>query len=201
MKTLSIGSRIAQRETIKLIEGPAYWLRVIPEIAPKKKLITQELKQKALALGIVPLLRTARDIGFVRGEDSCGFFPVQGTDTTYSVAYLFNTGEVWVIDAWLSQIEDFLELDDRIFSETLERCATVLGILGIDQPYKWIAGMEGLLNRRLALASNPHRNFGRCVVDRIEIDGTYEAGGDSKLVLVPFFEEVFDGCGAQRPSS
>ena len=186
---------------IKLADGPAYWLRVLPSSEPNQKLSTQTLKQTALQLGIVPLVRPAQSIGFVRGEDGGGFYPVQGTDTVNSVAYVFNTGEVWVIDAWLSQIPQYLELDERIFSATLQQCANFLTRIGIGGPYKWIAGMEGIQNRRLVLADRPNAKLGTCIVDRIEKDGMYDASQDPGLALRPFFEEVFEVCGAVRPRS
>jgi hypothetical protein len=187
--------------TIKLADGPAYWLRVLPSSEPKQKLNTQTLKQTALQLGIVPLVRPAQSIGFVRGEDGAGFYPVQGTDTVKSVAYVFNTGEIWVIDAWMSQIPQYLELDERVFSATLQQCAEFLRRIGIGGPYKWIAGMEGIQNRRLVLADRPNARLGTCIVDRIEKDGIYDASQDPGLALAPFFEEVFEVCGAVRPAS
>lgn len=186
---------------IKLADGPAYWLRVLPSSEPKQKLSTQTLKQTALQLGIVPLVRPAQSIGFVRGEDGAGFYPVQATDTVNSVAYVFNTGEIWVIDAWMSQIPQYLELDERVFSATLQQCAEFLRRIGIGGPYKWIAGMEGIQNRRLVLADRPNARLGTCIVDRIEKDGIYDASQDPGLALGPFFEEVFEVCGAVRPAS
>jgi hypothetical protein len=186
---------------IKLADGPAYWLRVIPPTEAKQKLSTQTLKQTALQLGIVPLVRPAQSIGFVRGEDGGGFYPVLGTDTVNSVAYVFSTGEVWVIDAWLSQIPQYLELDERIFSATLQQCADFLNRIGIGGPYNWIAGMEGIENRRLVLADRPNARLGTCIVDRIEKNGMYDASQDPGLALRPFFEEVFEVCGAVRLGS
>jgi hypothetical protein len=116
---------------ISLADGPAYWLRVLPYTEPKQKLSTQTLKQTALQLSIVPLVRSAQSIGFVRGEDGGGFYPILGTDTVNSVVYVFNTGEIWVIDAWLSQIPQYLELDERVFSATLQQCAEFLNRIGI----------------------------------------------------------------------
>jgi hypothetical protein len=186
--------------TITLVEGSAYWLRVVPSAVPKQKLNTQTLKQTALQLGIVPLIRPVQSIGFVRGQDGGGFYPVEGTDTVHSVAYIFNTGEIWVIDAWMSQISQFLELDERIFSATLQQCAEFLSRAEIAGPYKWIAGMEGIQNRRLVLADRPNARLGTCIVDRIEKNGIYDASQDAGLALRPFFEEVFDACGAVRPT-
>jgi hypothetical protein len=184
---------------MKLADGPAYWMRVLPSTEPKQKLSTQKLKESALQLAVVPLVRMMQSVGFVRGEDGGGFYPILATDTTNSVAYIFNTGEIWVIDAWLSQIPQYVELDERTFSATLQQCADLLSRLGIDGPYKWIAGMEGILNRRLVVADRPNARLGTCVVDRIEKDGTYGTGQDPALVLTPFFEEIFDSCGAVRP--
>jgi hypothetical protein len=186
---------------ISLADGPAYWLRVLPYTEPKQKLSTQTLKQTALQLSIVPLVRSAQSIGFVRGEDGGGFYPILGTDTVNSVVYVFNTGEIWVIDAWLSQIPQYLELDERVFSATLQQCAEFLNRIGIAGPYKWIAGMEGTRDRRLVLADRPNARLGTCIVDRIEKYGMYDASQDPGLALMPFFEEVFEVCGAVRPAS
>jgi len=38
-------------------------------------------------------------------------------------------------------------------------------------------------------------------VDRIEKDGIYDMGEDPGITLRPFFEEIFDDCGAVRPAS
>jgi hypothetical protein len=195
--------RLENREprTIQLADGAAYWLRVFPSIDPNQKLSTQALKQTALKLSIVPLIRPAQSSGFVRGEDGGGWYPIEGTDTVHSVAYVFNTGEVWIIDAWLSQIPTFFELDERIFADSLEQCVEFLGRVGIGGPYKWIAGMEGLSGRRLVTSERPNALFGTSIVDRIEREGTYKAGQHSLSVLTPFFEALFDACGAVRPSS
>lgn len=56
--------------------------------------------------------------------------------------------------------------------------------------------MEGIQHRRLVLADRPSARLGTCVVDRIEKDGIYDASQDPGLALQPFFEEVFDACGA-----
>jgi len=186
---------------IKLAGGSAYWLRVMPTVEPKPRLSTQTIKDKALQLGIVPLVRPAQSIGFVRGEDGGGFYPVQGTDTVNSVAYVFSTGEIWVVDAWPSHIPNFLELDERIFSATLQQCAEFLARVGINGPYRWIAGMEGIQHRRLVLADRPNALLGTCVVDRIEKDGIYGTDESPGTALRPFFEEIFDVCGAVRPAS
>jgi hypothetical protein len=66
--------------------------------------------------------------------------------------------------------------------------------------YKWIAGMEGTLNRRLVSSERPNARLGTCVTNLIEKDGSYSIGADAGLVLRPFFEEV-DRCGAVRPQS
>jgi hypothetical protein len=61
--------------------------------------------------------------------------------------------------------------------------------------------MEGIQHRRLVLADRPHALLGTCVVDRIEKDGIYHTGEDPSIALRPFFEEIFDGCGAVRTAS
>ncbi len=39
-----------------------------------------------------------------------------------------------------------------------------------------------------------------CQVDLIESEGLFKAGDNPKAVLEPFFEEVYDKCGLDRPA-
>jgi hypothetical protein len=85
------------------------------------------------------------------------------------IAYAFRTGEIWSIDTTL-----FL-FDQGSIAETameeglvdgLQRYANVLKRLGLEPPYRWIAGIEGVEERHLEYAHRPgYMRVGRGPID------------------------------------
>jgi hypothetical protein len=61
-----------------------------------------------------------------------------------------------------------------------------------------VAGFEGILDRHLRVDTFG-RKTGLCQVDVIESEGFYKTGDNSQRALEPFFEEVFDKYGLDRP--
>ncbi len=187
---------------IYLAEGPALWLRLMPVFNPGRTWLSQqELKPLMLGLCSLPMLRTTRSFGFLQGDDGGGYYTVFDNDKTYSVAYVFSTGEMWIIDAWHARVQKYVELSEASFTRTLDGCAAFLSRLGCATPYKWVVGMEGVEGRQLVIPSLPHKTFGVCLADLIENEGTYKDGDKAEDLLRPFFEKVFDQCGVRRPGS
>jgi hypothetical protein len=188
----------SETRPIYLPEGPAMWLRLMPFYNPERTWLTQEIKQSGLELAILPLMVSAGSIGFAQDEDGCCFYSPVDDEKTYSVAYVFNTGEVWVINATLVRTGNYLPLEEANFLKTLDGCALFLERLGCTGPFKWIAGMEGIKGRQLAIPGRP-RSLGVCYANVIEEEGVYKKGEIAAELLRPFFEKVYDKCGAQRP--
>jgi hypothetical protein len=188
----------SETKPVYLPEGPAMWLRLMPLYDPGQSWLTQEIKQLGLELAILPLMVSTGSIGFAQDEDGCCFYPPFDDDKTYSIAYVFNTGEVWVTNATLVRTGDYIPLEEPSFAKTLEGCALFLERLGCAGPYKWIAGIEGIKGRQLAVGGRL-RSLGVCFSNIIEEEGIYKKGEIAAEVLRPFFEKVYDKCGARRP--
>ena len=101
-----IGSR--EPTSVHLSETAAMWLRVMPVIDPGRKWLPQDLKEQALLLASVPLIPSAGDIHFVRDSDGCGYFRIYDEKLpSPAVSYIFDTGEIWVINAWPSAMSPY----------------------------------------------------------------------------------------------
>lgn len=198
----SFARLIGQPESseLRLGEGAACWLRLMPAIDPGRRLRVLDIKDQALELAMMPILHTAHSIGFVRGSDGGGYYSVEGDNTTRSVAYVFKTGEIWLVDSWLAQVPH-VELNEDAFTETLRRCADFsTNRLELPGPYRWEAGFEGIFGRMLVLPGKSDRALGTAVEKRVYGRGRFALGESSAGTLRPFFEEVFDCFGVHRPA-
>lgn len=186
---------------LRLGEGAACWFRISPATGPGLHLHAQDIKDRALELSVVPILHMAGNIGFVRGADGAGYFSVEGDHTTRAVAYVFKTGELWLVDSWLAQVP-LVELNEDAFVETLQKCAEFLAkrleLLG---PYHWEAGFEGIHGRMLSLPDSFNRARGTAIENRVRDDGQFTLGKNPAEALRPFFEKVFDCFGLRRPNN
>ncbi len=199
-----VAQMIGSADTAKPIylpDGPAIWMRVMPLYDPGRTWLSQNLKQAAVKLALLPLLYSTGSIGFLQEEDGCGYFPMVDGEKTFWVAYVFNSGEVWIIDASLAKFDGVVQLVESSFVKTLDGCALFLDSLGCTRPYRWTVGFEGIKGRQLHVPSYPYRRWGACLAGDIEEEGIYEGDTDADLVLRPFFEKVFDYCGSVRPVS
>ena len=152
-----------------------------------------------MELSVMPILHMAQSIGFVRGSDGGGYYSVEGDNTTRSLAYVFKTGEIWLVDSSLAQVP-YVELNENAFTETLRRCAEIsTNRLVLPGPYQWEAGFEGISGRMLVLPSFD-RARGTAVEGRVFAAGRFTLEDDPVKALRPFFEKVFDCFGLRRQS-
>jgi hypothetical protein len=180
-----------------LSEGAAIWVRLMPTTESRTWMV-QELREPAMRLATLPLIPSAGEIGFVRSGDGCGYYRITGNETTPAVSFVFTTGEVWIINAWLAQTGPHFELNESGFIQTVERCAAFLENLGVQQPYGWVVGIEGIKDRQLRIPNRYDRVWGPCMIDMMKLEGSYRKGDNTADLLRPFFENVFDQCGVQR---
>ncbi len=192
-----------------LSNGPAMWLRLMPIIDPGKKWTADELKECAIRGGTMNLSPFYGDAGFLREEDGFGVYAFKGDDSseTNSVAFVFETGEIWSIDTTLLSFDG----EDRLFFEEiakryttcLEKYGHFLQLLDIVGPYRWIAGLEGVKKRHLVIPAPPkHMSIGPgpvCRADVITEEGTYDTKEPPASSLRPFFDLIFRKCGTSRP--
>jgi hypothetical protein len=186
---------------VHLVQGAAVWLRLMPAKDPGKKWKNLELKQPAMKLVTLPMMQNAgTGIGFLEADDGCGYWMIAQGAETYAVAYVFNTGEVWITNSAMSRSRaaDYLELDEEGLASTLDGCAAFLNLIGNKKPYEWLIGFEGIKGRQLIVRN---RNLGQCVANLIEAAGSYGENDRAAELLRPFFEDVYDRCGRERPES
>jgi hypothetical protein len=187
---------------VTLADGPAIWLRVMPQRPTETALKISELQRVAPALGPMPLLGAYSNILSVRGGDGAGLCMPLGDGPSPGIVFLFTDGEIWMIDTYpLAALPKLISLDESKFARSLQESGAFLNDrLGIPGPYRWVAGLEGVKGRSLAVSNNRFGGTrGPCTVDPIEEEGTFEAGEDPAAVLEPFFEKVFESCGVVRP--
>jgi hypothetical protein len=196
-------------EEVKLADGPTVWLRVMPLDDPGRKWAVSELKATAtVGALLMPLYNGAGSYGYVRAHDGYGTYWADGSlGSTHDVAFLFNTGEVWVANSYYLQVttdNGIVFIEDKMGS-ALERYAKVLENLGIRPPYRWIAGMEGIKGRGLwvpvqsgyvRMRPGP---IGKCLLDSVEEKGFHTPGESPIRSLKPFFTKLFESCGLDRP--
>jgi hypothetical protein len=138
-------------------------------------------------------------IGGVRGRDGYGYYDADGPDPTSRLVYAFTDGEVWSINTiYLAIRPDLILLEEERVAKSLDQCVDFLKGLGIAGPYRWVAGLEGVLDRHLRVDAFG-RKSGLCQEEIIESEGFFKAGDNAQQVLEPFFESLFDKCGLDRP--
>ena len=205
-------SLMGSNREIFLSPGPAMWLRLMPVTDPGKQWVTHDLKSMAVrdnTMNLSPILNGEGGYSYVRAGDGMGMFrpnPGQGKAsflTTESIAFAFETGEVWSIDTAYLSFREGLPFLEPHYIQRIKGYARFLQSLGIEGPYRWIAGMTGIGNRHFNYP--PQRGYERfgpgpvCLADTIEAEGTYDGQEDASKALMPFFKKIFAKCGVSRP--
>jgi hypothetical protein len=147
----------------------------------------------------------------VRAEDGIGACNLLSSDAveTNSVAFAFETGEVWAVDTWALGVDHSkipVHYLEQYWPQRLQQYAEFLGQIGLRGPYRWIAGVSGVRGRRLAYPTEPGRTWfpdwsgPECLAAEIVAEGSYSDEQSTIGALLPFFELVFQKCGMRRPS-
>jgi hypothetical protein len=192
----------------------------MPAFDRGKRWFGTDLKELATASGPVlfPLGSEGLgkfDLDHVIAPDGFGIYvvrvPAGPPQSTQFVVYVFDTGEIWSIDAYHLVGTNVIPFMERYFIHAFQNYITFLQErLGILPPYQWIAGIEGVNGRPIEVPSKvpspiPDRlqmegSRGSCMTDPIVEKGTYGEGADPQASLRPFFVKLYAMCGVQRPS-
>jgi len=195
---------------ISFAAGPAIWLRLMPTISPGRQWAAHELKERALrggTLSLVPFLW--HTLHYLRAEDGFGTYcpTAQGSFEAASVAFAFETGEVWGVDTTLlAYSPNDIPHVEQPFTERLIEYARFLSGLGIEPPYRWIGGITGVKDRRLQVPTAPRhmRVVGwrgpQCLSDEIVAEGVYDGQQTPANALYLLFKAIYDKCGFERPA-
>lgn len=198
---------------IFLAPGAAMWLRVMPTFDPGKTWSSAELKAATNSgINLPTLIGPANGTRTIRADDGVGIcvtYSIQETHTDH-VAFVFETGEVWAISTYPLEMhpDDLLapEIEKLLAQQLLPCYGRFLKILGIEPPYKWIAGISGVRGRELRYPVAPN-SFNipawashKCVSDDVISQGSYDMTRSPLGALLPFFKEIYNKCGIARPT-
>jgi hypothetical protein len=194
---------------IRLTAGPAMWLRLIPAKQSQTDLsLPMQVKERIISDGklwLSPL--NWGDIGFVRADDGFGVYARfrEEDAETNSVAFVFETGEIWAIDTgMLSIASQFVYFGDvqNAMCGVLPHYTRFLHDLGIEPPFRWIAGLDGIKGRQLDVQP-PGEGISRLgeafLKNRIVGHGSYDGAQEPHAALGPFFREVFKRSSMEYP--
>jgi hypothetical protein len=201
--------------SISLATGPAMWLRLMPALDPSKTWTPYELGTvRGHGLGLQPFLWGSvtghGGLYTLRAEDgvgSCSLIAPEACETN-SVAFAFDTGEVWAIDTWaLGAHPNYLFPGpiEELCARRLPEYAQFLASLGLNPPYRWIAGVTGVKDRLLQPPPPPGGMYvpgwrgPQCLSEAITAPGTYDGIQTPTNALLPFFKALYEKCGLLRP--
>lgn len=197
-------------QNVFLSSGPAIWLRLFPTSDSGKRWASSELKEQALSggsLNLAPFIFSESPF-FIRAEDGigmCSFF-MPSESTTNSVAFAFETGEVWSVDTELmTYFPGGILIDEieKVCTDGLLKYGRYIMSLGLDPPFHWIAGISGTKGRYLRMTAP--RTAGatyqgpECLAEDIIVEGNYDGKQSPADALAPFFNEIYHKCGMRRP--
>ena len=195
---------------IYLAKGPAIWLRLFPNGTVTREWSLRELLEcgKGPAMPLQPLLWS--DFGYLRAEDGVGAYYKAGDSTrneTTSVAFAFVTAELWCVDTSILTLDSkrnlyFLDIARKLV-EKLSSYGRFLQCLGVQPPFNWAAGIEGVKGWTLQIPTQPnHINVfpgEKCLTNIIAATGTYDFEQPAGIPLQPFFKQLFLKCGLTVP--
>jgi hypothetical protein len=199
---------LGQGHEVLLADGPAIWLRVMPEKAQFREWTIPELRNNVSSGGRILLpLGNFGSWSHIRAADGFGYVPTMSNDADRIPAVLiaFKSSEVWSVYCGpLSLNHQDIPNMEPFFMECFMRCVAFLRDgLKIAHPYRWIAGMEGLKGKRMHRIAAPGRTYwdqytGPSLQDVVMDRGTLSDADKVQLGLRPFFRKLYDAFGAER---
>jgi hypothetical protein len=202
---------------IYFASGPAMWLRLMPHIDTGRTVPLNQIKELSTkSTNLFPLFHTAGGYSYVRGADGEGVYRAVSREgkpqavrvTVPSVAFAFETGEIWSVDMAMYGYDKehiFYGQIAEAYKNALTRYSQFLRDLGFSPPFRWEAGMIGAYKRKLQYEPPPGKHWvaghpGRvCLNDVIQADGEDDGTHRAEEVLAPFFDKIFTKCGTERP--
>jgi hypothetical protein len=203
---------IREAREIFLADKPATWFRMMPSRALNESWSPDRLQRVATEGPLLsPITNNWQGYSFIRSHEGFGIYSVDGSQRNLAEAavFVFTTGEIWTIDAYTlgaTKQENLIPPLESEFRRTMASYGNFMSDkLGIEPPFKWTAGMDGLKGRGLYIPPPPNRTSwqrspaGKCQLDTIEGAGSYSPGESTAECLKPFFTKLYDSCGLSRP--
>jgi hypothetical protein len=203
-----LGTRLGN--SVSLAVGAATWLRLMPPFDPGKRWTAEELRDAYRAGTVVLQPFIWSSLRALRADDGIGncHLLTDQAQETISVAFAFETGEVWAIDTYVLGShpgELYVAEIEQGWTERLKDYATFLQRLGLRAPFRWIAGVVGVNRYRLQYPPPqgqmriPGWQGPECLSDQIIAEGSYDGEQSAISALLPFFEAIYQRCGIRRP--
>jgi len=197
---------------IFLAKGPALWFRMMPHDVPSREWVHDELLTCGRK-GNVPLQPLSWiSMQYLRAEDgvgACSAVDLLKRETeTASVAFAFTTGEIWCTDTTVIQMSRGSILDFLSVARTLlprfKGFGEFLKCLGLEPPFRWVAGLEGTKGwvlRTPPAANHASTSLGdTCLSNIVSCEGTYDAQQFAGTASLPFFRQLYRRCGVNIPA-
>jgi len=213
-EALGFDDDLGRATEVFLTTGPAMWLRLMPVVDQQKRWPTGELLRVGSENSLLfPLRAGAGSYSYVRDSDGQGIYRLLPKNEerrdgilTGTVAFAFRTGEVWSVDAVSLSFDPkslpYPDIQD-IYVNAAERYRNFLSSLGVKGPYRWKAGLDGVKGRYLVYQPSSRRWISHrgpiCAADQFESAGTLNDEQNTLEALLPFFEQIFEECGIERP--
>jgi hypothetical protein len=189
--------------------GAAIFLRAVPRKSPKQPLSATRLHEAALQTGRLSLRPIYyADIRTIRADDGIGICGlIDGDSRTPTIAFAFETGEVWAINTSLledTRGQNILPVDaiEKEMIECLIAWKEFFRRLALSPTYRWSAGVEGVRGRRFHTAKNELiQTYGghQCLANEIRYEGDFDDEKQSPTqALAPFFDLLHRKCGYER---
>jgi hypothetical protein len=198
-------------EELYLSTDPACWLRLMPTMGPGRTWSIDSLEKAMKAPVLLPLGPDWSGLGFVRNNEGFGTYGVIGKERKIASAVVcaFTSGEIWTVDTYWLQANAreeryYIPPVEPSFRNSLTAYGKFLQNIGVEPPYRWIAGMESLKGRDLYMPTpQGHMRVwpgpdGKCLVDVVCESGSYSPGDAPGPTLKPFFSKLYNSCGISR---
>lgn len=186
---------------VTLNDGPAIWLRVMPQRPIIQPVKISEIQRLVGQLTLMPLYKGYTNSYSVRGTDGAGILPLLDSQSTPTLVFIFTDAEIWAIDTFALQVSpNLIAISESDFATSLQHCAAFLSErFSIPGPYHWIAGLEGIQGRSLPVPNDRlGRTRGPCASNLIEREGSFGLDDDPFEVLEPLFDALYEQCGVPR---
>ncbi|MCP2091988.1 UNVERIFIED_ORG: hypothetical protein J2Y81_008094 [Paraburkholderia sediminicola] len=193
------GSLLPQPDVpVFLAPGAAMWLRVIPKFSTGRTLLVTSLREALINKGHMVRPLNGEDYlnpYGIRGEDGFGLGILDDGKRASMLVYAFNNGEVWSLDTlMLKSSNDRLFFNPGKYVRALIEFSDMLKGLGIDGPYRWIAGIDGMKGRHLAVIGRAYTfSPPACLGEKVIVEGEYSGDArEADSAIEPFIARVFD---------
>lgn len=204
-----VDSETESAQRLFLVDRPSMWLRVMPHRASNLRFTIPQLRQGVRPSGRINGLPTFAvvpgDPLCVRNVDGFGTWEPSGNrQVAAGVAFAFTTGEIWMIDTRaldISSAGNFVPLNEHRWAGMLAKYTEFLCSLGLESPFRWIAGVDGVEGRGVyhrGEGGKGVRPIGQCATDEIVQEGLHSHTISPGRSLEPFFARIFDACGVAR---